>query len=531
MEPRATRCVIIVAISLLLVVGLMPVAGLNSPASRQQLGLSLGLAAGAAALSIAIGLPLAVALARLQMIGKRFAWLVILLLLLAPLYVHLAGWDAVGGWLGWFGRSAPQSPLSGIVSSIWVHGLAAAPWSVVLIAAGLAQIPRREEELALLDAPPLAMFLHIILPRLWPWIAVAGSFAAVSSWQEMTVTNVYLVPTVTEGIYNQLAIAGDAFNAAVYPVPALVVFVGLLGMGSWLTQWLLTADFPADGLARMSWNSQRSAWVWSLGVWLTLFFLAGVPLLVLIWRAGLQTHVYGQLVTREWSLLSVFFTLKRTAVTMQMDFAWTFIAAASAATLATVFAMVCVWWARPGGWRFWLVLGLATLLFAVPGPLVGVAIIKLLNNPAIPGFTYLYDRTITAPVLAQAARAIPFALIILWHALAHFDRRQLEAAALDGYGPWRTLWSVVLPQRWPAIVAVWGLAMAISVGDVTCSLLVLPPGMDTVARRLFGNIHSGVDDQVAGACLLLMAIPTAVGAILWLVQPRSLSPRSTGARV
>jgi ABC-type spermidine/putrescine transport system permease subunit II len=36
--------------------------------------------------------------------------------------------------------------------------------------------------------------------------------------------------------------------------------------------------------------------------------------------------------------------------------------------------------------------------------------------------------------------------------------------------------------------------------------------MDTVARRLFGMIHSGVDDQVAAACLLLMFILALLAA-------------------
>jgi iron(III) transport system permease protein len=317
---------------------------------------------------------------------------------------------------------------------------------------------------------------------------------------------------------------GDAFNAAVYPLPALVVFVGLIGMGAWVTRRLLTADFPERGTESPSWSLEKTSWRWSLVVWSILFFLAGIPLSVLIWRAGMQRHFDGEHLTLTWSGWSFTSTLFRTGATMQDDFLGTFKAGALAATLSTILAVVLAWWSRQGGWKFIVVLILATLLLATPGPLIGVAVIKFLNNPAIPGFTYLYDRTIAAPALAQAARALPFVLFIAWHALAKFDRGQQEAAALDGYGPWGVLWRVVLPQRWRALVAAWGLALAIGVGDVTCSLLVLPPGLDTVARRLFGDIHSGVDDRVAAACLLVMLLAAAIGAIFLrlITGPQSL---------
>jgi iron(III) transport system permease protein len=485
----------------------------------RQLFLSFALAAGSAAIAIAFGLPLAIGLTRIRIAARSLAALVVALLLLAPLYVHLAGWDAFGGALGWFGRSAPHSPLSGLFSSIWVHGLAAVPWSTVLIAVGLAQIPRREEELALLDAPALRMFMRIILPRLAPWIALGGAMAAITSWQDMTVTNVYLVPTVTEGIYNRLAIAGDAFNSTVYPLPALVVFAGLLGMGVVLAQRLLTADFPATGLQPRNWPVPGAKPIWTALVWLLVSFLAGVPLAVLIWRAGLKLGFDGERLTQDWSLPTFTAALGHTASTMDLDFLWTGVAALGTALLTTILAIVLAWWARTGGWKFAVLLVGITVLLATPGPLVGVVVIRLLNNPAIPGFTWLYDRTVAAPVLAQTARALPVALLIAWQAIARFDCRQQEAAALDGYGPWQVLWRIILPQRWRAIVAMAGVAAAISVGDVTCSLLVLPAGMDTVARRLFGMIHSGVDDQVAAACLLVMAITLVPACLLLAIAP------------
>jgi ABC-type spermidine/putrescine transport system permease subunit II len=54
---------------------------------------------------------------------------------------------------------------------------------------------------------------------------------------------------------------------------------------------------------------------------------------------------------------------------------------------------------------------------------------------------------------------------------------------------------------------------------LACSILVVPPGVTTVPIRVFGLIHAGVDDQVAGLCLLLfVGVAAAVAAVLWLLR-------------
>jgi len=499
---------VFVSVLLFLAVGLLPLGSFASPAARQQLQLSLALAVGSAVIAVVLALPLAVLLMRAPIAGLNAGWFVLALLLFAPLYVQLAGWDSVGAWTGWYGRMAPEAFLSGLPAATWVHGVAAVPWATVVIAAGIFQLPRKEEELALLEAPPFAMFSYVILPRLAPWIVVAASLAMVTAWQDMTVTNVYLVPTVTEGIYNQMAL--NSQDSAVYLLPGIIVIAGLFALGMFAAQFLLTADFPPGSAGAIAWIRNKS--LPTLFVWTLLIFLAGVPLFVLIRQAGLQLRLEAGQVARQWTLQHFGEALWRTMRTMQQEFLWSLLTAAVAASLATAIAVVAAWWARAGGWRLLVAGSVAAILLGTPGPLVGMSVIQLLNRPEIPGFTWLYDRTIAAPALAQAARALPIVLLIVWHALARFDRMQQEAAALDGCGPWTILWKIILPQRWRAVAAAWGFGVAIALGDVSCSLLVIPPGMDTVARRLFGLIHSGVDDQVAAACLILMGPLAAVAA-------------------
>jgi ABC-type Fe3+ transport system permease subunit len=169
-----------------------------------------------------------------------------------------------------------------------------------------------------------------------------------------------------------------------------------------------------------------------------------------------------------------------------------------------------------------VVLGLA-----IPGPLVGVALIHLFNHdlpPQLPTpsgpkswLLILYDDTPLAPILAQAIRALPLATLIAWHSLRSIDRDVLAAAALDGLWPWRIFWKVALPQRWRAIAAAWLAAFAVAAGDLAWAHMVTPPRMDLIQRRVFGLVHSGVEEQVAAIALVNISVYSLLAtSILWL---------------
>ena len=151
------------------------------------------------------------------------------------------------------------------------------------------------------------------------------------------------------------------------------------------------------------------------------------------------------------------------------------------------------------------------MFLAVPGPILGIAIIRLLNRPEVPGLVWLYDRSILAPWLAAYLRSLPIATLIMWHALQTVPKELLESAMIDGAGPLTRLWRIALPMRWPAAAAAWLAALAISLGDLAASILVVPPGVETLSIRIFGLLHYGVEDQVAGICLAMILVFAALG--------------------
>jgi ABC-type spermidine/putrescine transport system permease subunit II len=241
----------------------------------------------------------------------------------------------------------------------------------------------------------------------------------------------------------------------------------------------------------------------------------GIPLANMFYKAGLTIHIESGHPQFHWSAEKVFSTLSKGVATFRNEFAATGMLAANTAGASVFLGAILGWWLRLAPrWRWAVGLVLAGLL-AAPAPIVGVLVIRLMNQPAIPGLTTLYDNTLTAPVLAIMARTLPLATLICWQAFAAIPQPRLDLARIEGAGPWMLLARIAVPNCWLAILASVLACAAVAAGDLSCSILTLPPGVDTVAFRMFGFIHVGSDEQVCAIGLLSAAMFTLVAWPAW----------------
>jgi iron(III) transport system permease protein len=126
---------------------------------------------------------------------------------------------------------------------------------------------------------------------------------------------------------------------------------------------------------------------------------------------------------------------------------------------------------------------------------------------------WMYDQSILAPWLALVIRSLPLATLVVWQALRTIPQEMLESGAVDGAGPLRRLWSIALPCRLSAVALAWVVALAVALGDLGASILVVPPGVTTVSIRVFGLLHAGQEPEVAGICLALIGLLAAVALV------------------
>jgi ABC-type Fe3+ transport system permease subunit len=188
---------------------------------------------------------------------------------------------------------------------------------------------------------------------------------------------------------------------------------------------------------------------------------------------------------------------------------------AAAATAALAIAIPLAWSMRVARGVPWVRLAVLALCLTIPGPLLGIGLIHLLNRPVdspLSVLAWLYDTNV-APWLAQTIRALPLATLILWPALASVPQVMLDTAATEGSGFVGRLLRIALPQRWPVVAAAWLVGLAIAVGELAATVLVVPPQQSTmISVRIFQLLHYGVDDRVAAISLVMVA---GIAALTW----------------
>jgi iron(III) transport system permease protein len=307
-------------------------------------------------------------------------------------------------------------------------------------------------------------------------------------------------------------------------LPGVVLTAALVAAVAWLLGRVARARRPA---------TLRRRWVFRLGAWKVplavlaaalVVLLVGVPAANLSYKAGVVVERVGEEWIRSWSPGKWLATVATSPLQYRREIGWSLLIGALAAAAAVALGILLAWplrqAARPRGALWMLLLLVAALGLAVPGPALGIAIIRLLNQPGRPWLLYLYDDTIFAPWLALTLRAMPLAWLVLWHAIRSLPPAMLDAAAVDGAGSLRQLWSVALPNRRPAVAMAWIVAFAVALGELGASILVVPPGVTTLSIRIFDLLHSGAEDPVAGISLALLAVFAALAGVAWLAAAR-----------
>jgi len=155
-------------------------------------------------------------------------------------------------------------------------------------------------------------------------------------------------------------------------------------------------------------------------------------------------------------------------------------------------------------WR-WAAGQVLWLLWLVPGVLLGVLSIFVFNRPPL---TAIYPGS-GVVVLALALRY----LALGWQGARWtgqtLDPELEDAARLDGATPWQRLRWVRGPQIALPLATTWYVVYLLALWDVETILLIVPPGGETLALRIFNLLHYGHNAQVDALCLILLALALA----------------------
>ena len=470
-----------------------------SATTRTPLLLSVLLASAVSAGAALLGTSAAWLVTRTDVPGRRL-WRVLLPLpLVIPSFIgafSLIAAFAPGGLvleaLAPLGITALPE-IRGLPGAIAVLTLLTYPYVYLPVAARLGQLtPSLEEAARLLGRRPREAFFGVVLPQLRPAVLAGTLLVFLYVISDFGAVALLRVETFAVRIF----LAYGSFD-----VPtglALSLNLGLLAMLVVVIERVVGRHSRRVATGRVvrgltvplgRWRIAATAWVAG-----TVAFALLAPVSVLTyWAArGLLrgSSRASALAADPLALLQPALTTARLSVTAAVI--------AVVAVLPIAF-LVVRYRARTGEVANALVLG----GFALPG--IALALALTFWTVRSPGLRWLYQTELLlvfAYVVHFGAQALRAAEV----AVTSVPRRLEDAARALGAGRWRRLRMVDLPLMLPGLLAGAGLVLLSTMKELPATLLLAPPGVQTLATRIWTSTQDAYLADASLGSLLLIAM-------------------------
>jgi len=142
----------------------------------------------------------------------------------------------------------------------------------------------------------------------------------------------------------------------------------------------------------------------------------------------------------------------------------------------------------------------------IPHVVLGIAFLRFFNVIGMVG-------TFPALLIAHVVVIFPFALRLPLAAATGLDRSVEMAAVSLGAGGSTLFRRVTLPLILPGVISGWALAFIQSFDDVTMTVFLAAPGMETLPVRMFLYIQDNIDPLVTSVSASVIAV-TMGGLVL-----------------
>src|SRR3989337_2908990 len=162
------------------------------------------------------------------------------------------------------------------------------------------------------------------------------------------------------------------------------------------------------------------------------------------------------------------------------------------------------------------------LFFAVPATVIGVGLIKLCNRPE--GiFQFIYG-SLWIVIIGYVARFLPLSSRIMSNYLKQIPHSMEEAGTVTGTSWCRVLGNILLPLQGYGLIATWLICFMFCVGELGTTILVYPPGHETLPIALF-TIMANSPTDVVSALSIIIIVMTLLPVGVFLAVSKYLTPQ------
>lgn len=473
------------------------------------MGRSLVLSLLTAGLATIVGVPLGILLGKSDLPFRGPLTAVFAVPLLIPPYVFAVAWFGVLGKTGWLGQALPPAAADlvstaffGLSGCVFVLYAAFVPVVMLLTITYLKAVNPRWEDAARLVGGWPRILLGITLPPIAPGILFAAVLVFLLTLGEVGVPTFLRYPVYAAETLTQFAAFYDFRAATVSASPLLFVTLAILALQYRLHGRVLELGRGASGAPSVEID---------LGKW-------RLPLFALVLGAALVTVALplAVLIVQSSSPAVYLEAFSRAGGSIMRSLGF----AAIGASLLAVLGFFCGYLIAHRSLAIWRGIDwLALLLFTLPGTVIGIGLISLWNT-SLTNWVYATPAILILGYLAQYA-ILPMRMTSA--SLEMIPRSLEQAARLSGAGWFMTLRHITVPLARRGLIAAWLIGYVFCLRDLGISMIVYPPGSDTLPVRIFTLMANGAPSLIAALCIILVAItvvPLGVAGLLLKVGAR-----------
>jgi iron(III) transport system permease protein len=494
-----------------------------------MMGNSLAFAFGSTAVAIVIGSVLAYLIVRTDVPGKPLMFAASLVPLIIPGILHTIAWIFVlDPNIGVANRWVIE-PLDGhrpfnvysIPGMIAIEGLHLAPLVFLLMVAAFRSMDPSLEESAIMSGASLpTVFRRITLPLVRPALAAAVLIMVVRGLESFEVPSVVglrnHIWVFTSRIWQALNDAVPNYGqAGAYAMTLLVLttigvfFQSQLSKRGRAFQTITGKGFRPHPVRLGAWRAPATALI-------CVYFLLAVvlPLLILLYASTQRFYSPPSRQTLSHMSLSNY-PLEWKDPIIRHAVLNSLYVGVGAATAVMLLAAVASWLVvrtrLPGRW---LVDNLAFMPLAIPGLVLGVALLTIYLRVPIG----IYG-TLWILFMAYLTRYMPYGMRYASTSMFQIGRELEESAQMSGAGWWHTFRRVVLPLLTPGLVAGWIYIVIVSFRELGSSVLLYSPGKEVLSIVIWEQWRDGLLTELSalgvmliGALVVLVAVAYKLGA-------------------
>ncbi len=435
---------------------------------------------GTVALSLIIGIPFAFLLEYTNLPFRSFFGVAYLLPLLMPPYINTVAWLEFLGKRGDVISLNLPIDIYNLYSVIIILALSFFPVVTLITSLAIRNIDLGLEDAARLLYPQVGVMRRVTIPLIMPHILVSSIFVFVFSISEMGVPVLLMVNVFTSEVFVQFSAFFNTAGAVALSIPLIVlIFIIILLNHLYLggKSYITISSFSGKRrLIKLS-NLHRSAAL--IYVLIIMTFSVLIPVSVLLLESRFQfLNAFSE-------------TLK--------PIMYTFQSAVLSATLMTVLCFFMAYFYRK---KFDPI-----ILFpiAVPGIIIGIGIINFFNVDAT---SLIYNSTLIITI-GHMARFLPFVTKTFHPFFEQIHPSLEESARLTGSSFPEIIQKIILPLMKPGIVSAWIIGFVLSIRELPVTLLVSPPGIQTLPVRIYTLIHYNAPEMVSSLSLILIFLTIA----------------------